>query len=157
MNDTTTAKKKAIIFDVDGTMANLDHRLHWVRSKPKNWPAFFEGIHLDEPIETVIRMLKNFHADGYTILVCSGRGRDLFDKTAKWFEEKAGVLHLITDVFMRAEKDQRSDDIVKSELLDEILAQGYEIVAVVDDRPKVIRMWKKRGLFVINVGSGVEF
>ena len=33
-----------IIFDIDGTVANIDHRLDYVRSHPKNWNAFDAGI-----------------------------------------------------------------------------------------------------------------
>lgn len=33
-----------IIFDIDGTLADCSHRLHWIQSKPKNWNAFFAGM-----------------------------------------------------------------------------------------------------------------
>jgi hypothetical protein len=49
-----------IVFDIDGTLANIEHRLHHVRSKPKNWPAFDAGIPNDkvnEPVAAVFREL----------------------------------------------------------------------------------------------------
>jgi len=33
------------VFDLDGTLANIDHRLHFIKTKPKNWPAFFEATY----------------------------------------------------------------------------------------------------------------
>jgi predicted kinase len=47
---------------------------------------------------------------------------------------------------MRKGGDHRSDVIVKSEILDEILARGHDIAFVVDDRPRVVEMWRQRGL-----------
>src|ERR1700722_16079343 len=40
-------KPNAIICDLDGTLCNIDHRLHWVRNEKKNWPMFFAGIKND--------------------------------------------------------------------------------------------------------------
>ena len=58
---------------------------------------------------------------------------------------------------MRKEKDYRADTIVKGEMFDQMLADGYEPTMVFDDRPSVIRMWRTIGLTVVDVGQGVEF
>ena len=58
------------------------------------------------------------------------------------------------DIYMRAEKDYRSDDIIKSELLDQILNDGYEPVMVFDDRDQVVKMWRERGLICAQVAEG---
>lgn len=36
-----------IIVDIDGTLADIRHRRHYVASKPKNWKAFNSSMHLD--------------------------------------------------------------------------------------------------------------
>ncbi len=42
--------------------------------------------------------------------------------------------------------------------LDEALAEGKKIEFFFDDRPKVVRMWRRRGVFVFDVNqSGREF
>lgn len=41
--------QKTIVFDIDGTLADLSHRRHHVESRPKNWDAFFEDISEDKP------------------------------------------------------------------------------------------------------------
>ncbi len=59
---------------------------------------------------------------------------------------------------MRPIGDSTPDDVLKERWLDEALAEGKQIDFVVDDRPKVVRMWRRRGVFVFDVNqSGKEF
>ena len=59
---------------------------------------------------------------------------------------------------MRKTGDYRKDTVVKGEMYDQMLADGYEPSMVFDDRPSVIRMWRELGgLTVIDVGQGLEF
>ena len=59
---------------------------------------------------------------------------------------------------MRKEGDYRSDTIVKEEMYNQMLVDGYKPTMVFDDRPSVLRMWRELGsLTVIDVGLGVEF
>ena len=59
---------------------------------------------------------------------------------------------------MRKEKDYREDTIVKREMYDQMLKDGYKPELVFDDRPSVLRMWREiEGLKVVDVGHGVEF
>jgi len=51
---------------------------------------------------------------------------------------------------MRPVGDSTPDDILKERWLDEAIANGKTIDMVFDDRPKVVRMWQRRGIFVFN-------
>mgnify|MGYP003343985476 CR=1 FL=1 len=111
-----------IVFDIDGTLANCEHRIHWVRSTPKNWPAFNRGMKRDTAHEDIVWMLRTFHAAGCTILIASGRSEDERAVTEAWLRDIAGIGDLYAQLYMRASKDYRSDDIVKSEILDHMRA-----------------------------------
>jgi hypothetical protein len=39
-----TLADEIVIFDIDGTLADVSERIHRVKKKPKNWPAFFQGM-----------------------------------------------------------------------------------------------------------------
>ena len=65
-----------IIFDIDGTLANADHRTHFVRSKPKNWNAFNAAIPFDTVHEDVAWLLGLLYRTNNTILLASGRGEE---------------------------------------------------------------------------------
>lgn len=32
-----------IVFDLDGTLADCEHRIHHITKEPKDWRAFFEA------------------------------------------------------------------------------------------------------------------
>lgn len=57
---------------------------------------------------------------------------------------------------MRDAGDKREDTIVKSEIYDKYL-KDLNIINIYDDRPSVIRMWRAKGLNVVDVGQGIEF
>ena len=68
--------KKIFVFDVDGTLANCGHRQHFVRNKPKNWPAFNKTMNQDTPHSDIIWLAKLFYDIGHTVLIASGRGKE---------------------------------------------------------------------------------
>lgn len=151
-----------VVFDIDGTLANIEHRLDYVRSKPKNWKAFDAGIPNDKVNFPVAEM---FWAMAYaqlqdgtyqhTIILASGRNERSRQATEAWLL-KSG-LDSYDKLYMRKADDFRSDDIVKQEILDEIIADyGRKPDMVFDDRPRVVRMWRDNGIFVFNVYQGEE-
>ena len=139
-----------VIFDVDGTLANTDHRKHFMEAKPKNWVGFFNGVSEDPVHEPIKNLAGDLYALGYKILVVSGRPTDLCGiKTEDWLDEN----HIPYDaLFMRQGGDHRSDVIVKQEILD--LLPKDRIAYVVDDRDQVVEMWRKNGLTCLQVAKG---
>jgi phosphoglycolate phosphatase-like HAD superfamily hydrolase len=145
---------KTVIFDVDGTLANCEHRIHWVRSKPKNWMAFNRAMQADTPHWDIVWLLRTFHSAGVTILIASGRSEDDRAVTENWLNNVANISGLYSRLYMRASKDYRRDDIVKSEILDQMRVDGYEPIIAVDDRQQVVDMFRARGLRVLQVAPG---
>jgi len=143
-----------IIFDVDGTLSDPSHRLHWIRHSPKNWAAFNRGIPNDPPNNDIIWMLKTFHKAGSTILIATGRGEENRTVTENWLRDVAGVEGLYDKLYMRPHRDYRSDDVIKSEILDQMFAEGYDPTMCVDDRQQVVDMYRGRGLRVLQVAPG---
>lgn len=151
-----TFRYKYVLFDIDGTLADLSHRTPLVRTKPKNWPEFFRRIPQDKMIWPVFAVLQAMSYTGYEVILVSGRGEESRKDTEEWLR-KHNVPY--SELLMRPEKDYRGDEIVKLELLNRKFSEDERkfIVGVFDDRPKVIRMWQSIGLKVFNVGTGEEF
>lgn len=146
---------KTIIFDLDGTLCDCEHRQHYVRGDTKDWGAFFAGISRDTPRTAVANLVRMYDELGYTILFVSGRGSEYRKETEAWLEE-----HLLDHqfaLFMRGFQDRRDDTIVKQELYEKYIKPYFNVEAVYDDRPKVVRMWHEIGLTVFDCGNGVEF
>jgi phosphoglycolate phosphatase-like HAD superfamily hydrolase len=79
---------KIVVFDIDGTLANIEHRRHWVATKPKNWGAFNAGMAKDTLHADVAELAILLHTQGNTILLCSGRGEETRAVTEAWLAEQ---------------------------------------------------------------------
>jgi len=144
-----------IVFDIDGTLANINHRLGYVRTKPKNWKAFDAGIPNDlvnTPVQRVFQTLST----GNTIILASGRSDRTRKDTVNWLERND--LGNFDQLYMRKNGDFRSDDVIKKEILDQIIIDWGKPDMVFDDRPKVVNMWRENGIWVFDCNqSGKDF
>jgi len=143
--------KPCYLFDIDGTLADCSHRLHHIQKSPKDWRAFFAACDDDAPIAPVISLLLALFDADHTIVYVSGRSDECRALTHDWM-----MRHSLPDapLYMRKEGDYRNDDIVKGELLDQILADGFNPVMAFDDRDRVVKMWRDRGIHCAQVASG---
>lgn len=139
------------ICDIDGTIADCSHRLHWIKTKPKNWKAFFNSMSLDDPITRIIDTVKDLQSKGCLMVMCSGRPETYRKETEDWLD-KHGIIP--TKLYMRKAGDYRADDIVKAEFLDAIREDGIDPKLVFDDRDSVVKMWRDKGLTCIQVAEG---
>lgn len=144
-----------IICDLDGTLCDIDHRLKFVKGEKKDWGKFFSLIHHDSIRFDVFGMIKKAHEEGKSIVFVSGRPEDYKQATLDWLNEYG--INFFTTLIMRRKGDSRPDDIVKEEILGTYFRNKDDIELVIDDRPRVIRMWQRNGLKVKDVGNGVEF
>jgi hypothetical protein len=137
------------VCDLDGTLCDVSHRRQWIATQPKNWDAWNAGISDDKlnvPVYDAISAL----AMAFPIILVSGRGEEYRQVTEQWLERNNVTYH---ELFMRKAEDFRPDDEVKSELADEV-EKTYKILGVFDDRQRVVRMWRSRGIFVFDVSQG---
>ena len=131
---------KTILFDLDGTLANLDHRVHHFYRKEHY--QFYNKVDQDSPIQEMIDLC-NILYNYYYILIVSGRSDICKDKTKEWLRDNQVFYH---DIFMRKEGDQRKDHKVKQDLLSEILEQNYNPIMAFDDRKSIADVWRKNGI-----------
>ena len=142
------------IFDIDGTIADISHRLHYIESNPADWRAFYAACGDDKPIVEVIQIAKALQVN-HSIHLITGRSEEIRVGTARWVNEQR---IFFSELMMRKVGDHRQDSVVKSELLDELLAQTgrpmSSIAGVFEDRKQVVDMWRGRGLRVFQVADG---
>jgi|LauGreDrversion4_2_1035121.scaffolds.fasta_scaffold189959_2 hypothetical protein len=142
--------KRICIFDIDGTLANCDHRLHHVKNKPKNWDAFYDGCMNDLVIWPVAEMLELF-SKYYLIYIVTGRPERNRVLTESWLEN---YKIYFDKLIMRGDLDFRKSPDYKSSVCDNIEAEGNKIFLAVEDRKDCIDMFIKRGIYTFDVANG---
>lgn len=148
------ALKDIVVCDIDGTIADGTHRLHHLDKIPRDWKSYFSKLSGDTPRQEVLDNVAKLclETSAWLVLV-SARPETYREETEQWLlNNNIPYVNLI----MRGAHDRRDDDIVKEEIYNKYL-KHYNIIKVFDDRPRVIRMWRKHGLDVEDVGNGIEF
>lgn len=150
------APKGYVLCDLDGTIANIDHRLQYGKGETKDWEKFFSLIPNDTPREEVIAQLYEYADQGYTIILVSARPERYRGLTVAWLAKYLQLPYF--NLIMRGDHDKRPDTMVKADMLKLWTpAELKKIHMIIDDRPSVIRMWRELGFTVTDVGHGVEF
>jgi phosphoglycolate phosphatase-like HAD superfamily hydrolase len=144
--------KKTVIFDVDGTIADVEHRRHFVSQKPADWKSFRNSTVFDTPVQWVCDIAKRFIAQGDNVAFFSARNESERSITEKQISEWIGEGH--QGLFLRPDGDFRRDDELKSDLADKFEEVGGKIDIVFDDRNQVVEMWRARGTTVVQVADG---
>jgi predicted kinase len=144
----TEFAKKAVIFDLDGTLA-----LHVARG-----PFELKKLSTDAPNKMVVQYLKMLHHSGYSIITVSGRESgteedpmEYYEATKAWMD-KYGIPY--ETHIQRAQGDERKDDIVKEEIFWNKIAPHYDVKLAIDDRNQVVEMWRRIGVECWQVNHG---
>lgn len=131
---------KAVIFDIDGTLALMNNR------GPFDWHKVHEDS-LNEPVKFTLDLYYNA---GVKIVICTGRSKEAAKKTKEWLDTHGVVYH---DFYIRNSGDSRKDFIVKEEFWKKII-QKFNILCCYDDRDQVINHGRKLGLAMFQVNEG---
>ena len=150
---------KIVIMDIDGTLANAEHRVHLLPSarpddpRPSDelWQEFFDQAPFDTPNWEIVALNNAMRAAGYDIIVVTGRSERERQMTKNWFN----LWNIQWDeLHMRSADDKRHDTEVKAEILAELRARGMEVVFAVEDRATVTAMWRANGVRCLQVCEG---
>ena len=139
-----------IIFDLDGTIALIEHRQHHVQGKSKNWRKFFAACVSDAPNEPVITVLRTLYTK-FQIYIVSGRSDEVRPETEKWLEKHKVPHHRL---IMRKRGDHTADNILKISWVNDGTIEKKRILCVFDDRDKVVKMWREAGISCFQVAEG---
>ena len=147
------------IFDLDGTVALIDHRREILGDKEdrQRWRRFYAACDNDLPNVPVIAILHSLLVTGAEIRFFSGRSSEVREKTVAWLAKHTKLLthEIEKSLTMREEGDYTQDHILKQQWLDAMNADDRaRIVAVFDDRDKVVKMWRDAGLTCLQVAPG---
>ena len=135
-----------VVFDVDGVIADVRHRLRHVERRPKDWPAFFAAMDDDVPLADGLELARRYADEGYRIAYLTGRNESYRDLTLAWMTR-----HGLPEgrLVMRRDDDRRPARVFKPQALSRLARDG-EIVVVVDDEPAVVAVLRHEGWPVLH-------
>jgi hypothetical protein len=123
------------VFDIDGVLADVTHRLHHLRARPQRWERFFAAAEVDPLLAPGAERLRAAQPD-HDVVYLTGRPEQNRRLTERWL---AGHGLPTGPLFMREDDDYRPARMMKREVL-WLLADRREIAAVIDDDPAVVRV-----------------
>lgn len=159
--DFDDSKSKAIICDLDGTLA--------LRGKEDNarLPFDYERVGEDYCDPRLAHLLKTIITETeYEIFFITGRENTglCYEKTCKWISDNihpecwdnfgGEVPEYNWKLYMREKDDKRSDEEVKKEIYEKYIKPWFSVVMVFEDRNKVVDMWRNEGLLCSQVREG---
>jgi hypothetical protein len=131
-----------VIVDIDGTLADHDGL---------RGPYEYARVGLDRPFEPIVRLVKLL-AEHHGIIFVSGREDTARTDTEAWLR-RHGIVEWEA-LHMRPAGDYRKDDLVKRELYEAHIEGRYRVELVLDDRSRVVKMWRALGLTCLQVADG---
>lgn len=144
-----------VIVDIDGTLADISHRIKYIQSDPKDWDKFYDNMVNDSPIYDVCIAVIALAAS-YRIVYITGRPLSHKRQTLDWLQRymlPTGYL------FMRSIGDRRQDYIVKKELYERevkslLPLHGGKVHLAIEDRKQVVDMWRSLGITTLQPKDG---
>jgi phosphoglycolate phosphatase-like HAD superfamily hydrolase len=138
------SQREVVVLDIDGVLADVRHRLHYLNRRPKAWDAFFAAAGDDDLLAEGVAVARQAVA-GYRIVYLTGRPERIRRATADWLRRHqlpAGTL------LMRSNSDHRPSRLMKLERLRRI-ASSATVALVVDDDADVIATLRAAGFNVM--------
>lgn len=136
------ALPSAVLCDIDGTLALRGDR------GPYDFTRCGEDL-LNPPVRDALRAFR--HSERDRIVLLSGRSEDHRPVTEAWLARHEVPYD---ELWMRAAGDGRGDDIVKAELFDAHIRDRYAVRVSLDDRDRVVALWRHMGLPTWQVNYG---
>ena len=132
------------VFDIDGVLADVDHRVHHLEARVPDWGAFFAAAPQDAPLPQGVALVLEAARD-CDVAYLTGRPEWCREATQEWLTR-----HGLPpgELVMRRNGDHRPARRAKPPLL-AALARGRTLAVVVDDDLQVCDAYEADGWTVL--------
>ena len=137
-----------ILCDIDGTVANNEHRQHYLKNQ-KDWKSFFDEMVNDIPIHDVINKIIEEKNEGKEIVFITGRPESYRNTSMIWLSK---YFSFNFSLLMREDKDHRNKVIVKKDIFEKKFSIG-EISYVIDNDKELLKLWTDLGLKAVDASK----
>lgn len=161
IEEITRKERPLYIFDIDGTLANIEHRVHMLSNEDdeERWNRFYDACDKDSPNLPVIQTMNALKLSGAEIWLFTGRTESTRGKTVAWLAEHTCFMSWDTQLdnilVMRPNGDYTVDHALKEGWLKGMLVEDRNrLMATFDDRQQVVDMWRRNDVLCFQVAPG---
>lgn len=140
---------KLWVFDIDNTLANVNHRWYHLQDGKKEWKEFFAKQHKDEPYEAVVDVLHALLETGHRVIIVTGRDERFREETVEWLRKHLQWNFLNEDIYMRPGGNREDDNTLKVKIIKNWLQRhpSYKMGGIFEDRHRIIDAFRKEGWY----------
>ena len=143
----------ALIFDLDGVLADALHRQHFLHLAEPDWAGFYGAVHADAVLERG-RALAEYFRDDVPVVVLTGRIDAVAEVTKDWLD-RHGVRWDLLICRPPSDSDDSTHAVdYKRVEVQRLLDAGVEPVIAVDDNRKIVAMYEEFGIPSLYFPSG---
>jgi len=144
------------IFDIDGTLANNQHREHFLtvpEGQRKDWDSFWAGQAQDTIYGSIVTLLRLLNNAGHRIILLTGRPEKYRHITQIWLDNHGIPFE---KMIMRPDGNREDDTTLKLKLIDEyfLLGERKQIKIIFEDRQRCVDSMRAAGYKVCQPEPG---
>lgn len=139
-----------IVADIHGTLSDFTHRLKFIKHFQPDWDQWNRELTADLPVKNIISLLHLAQKARWCIILVTGTPEKYHSILSAWLRRHGVPFDAL---FMRKDGDYRSDVDVKLDMYHEHFA-AHDINLVLEDRDKVVELWRSLGLACMQVRKG---
>lgn len=140
-SDMVPSKKKAIIVDIDGTLANSDHREHVLEHG--NRDKYFDLVDGDTLNDWCADLIDKYKESGHAVILLTGRPERVRGVTENWLKDYDVQYD---QLIMRGDQDREQGHIYKEKIYDNHLSDKFDVDMIIDNDPKIIEKFRRMGI-----------
>lgn len=142
----------AVIIDLDGTLINTRRSYEFIdESGEPNMTAWLESTQFSPANFWCQQLVYAMYSSGISIIFLTAReGTSKAKKITEQWLQNFGFAHIPYKLIMRDEGDLRQDPEVKRDIYNRQIAPYYSVLFAVDDKSRVIDMWRDIGVVALH-------
>lgn len=150
-----TFRTRAVIFDIDGTLADLTHRLPLIKQGLHAESEKY--VHNDTPILAQCVVLSALRYQGTEVYYLTGRSESCRAATTSWLAKHLGghPTDHSARLIMRPAGSKMKDMDFKRAVYNALSEESRKrLLMVFEDRKRVVEMWRSLGVPCCQVAEG---
>jgi phosphoglycolate phosphatase-like HAD superfamily hydrolase len=144
------APGRAVIFDVDGVLADAQGRQHHLEWDRRDWDAFFDAC-ADDPVVEEVQTLVSLLDPELLVLLVTARPQRVRDLTLSWLDHHELRWDLLV---MRPTREFSPAVEFKRDIVDELRGEGFVLELALEDDPRNRDMYLAMGVPCLYIHSG---